>query len=265
MAPSDIGRVPIAELPDFLLSHGTASFTAQDAALLSGTTLGGVYVGLKRLVARGRIFSPARGFYVPIPSEFRSWRSVPATHFIDQMMRHLDRRYYVGLLSAAEMLGIAHQRPQIFQVVVDRPLPPRQDGRVGIRFYSRSNFTLAMTTRKATPTGTIEVATPEMTVFDLTSRVRSAGGLDNAATVIIELAEEGLLDAATLAVAARGYSASAVRRAGWILNHFTDLDIVDILGVGTMAPTLLDPDGSRRGSRDPQWRIILNTEIEPDT
>ena len=33
--------------------------------------------------------------------------------------------YYVGLLSAAELFGAAHQRPQVFQVVVDKYLPDR--------------------------------------------------------------------------------------------------------------------------------------------
>jgi hypothetical protein len=53
------------------------------------------------LRAAGQVFSPARGFWVLIPPEFRSWRAVPASRFADVMMRALDRTYYVALLSAA--------------------------------------------------------------------------------------------------------------------------------------------------------------------
>ena len=42
-----------------------------------------------------------------IPPEFRSWGAVPATHFIDPMMRFLGHDYYVGYLSAAEAHGAA--------------------------------------------------------------------------------------------------------------------------------------------------------------
>lgn len=38
------------------------------------------------------------------------------------MMAHLGRDYYLGWLSAAEMYGAAHQRPQVLQVAVDRHL-----------------------------------------------------------------------------------------------------------------------------------------------
>ena len=53
------------------------------------------------------MFSPTRGGYVPIPAEYRSWRVVPASHFIDPMMRYLDNEYYVEFLSAAEVHGAA--------------------------------------------------------------------------------------------------------------------------------------------------------------
>ena len=62
---------------------------------------------------------------MPIPAEYRSWRAVPASHFIDPMMRHLDHGYYVGYLSAAEVHGAAHQRPQVFQVITDARLNDR--------------------------------------------------------------------------------------------------------------------------------------------
>jgi predicted transcriptional regulator of viral defense system len=253
-----------AGLPDLLLSRGTTSFTAEEAAQLTAVPLGHVYPALKRLTDRGLIFSPARGFYVPIPPEFRSWRSVPATHFVDAMMRHLGRRYYVGLLSAAELHGAAHQRPQTFQIMVQRSLLPRRAGRVDLRFYLNTRLDTAATTDLQTPTGTIEVATPETTVLDLAARPGDSGGLDNVATVLIDLATDSRLDIDALAAAAADYPASAVRRAGWILDNYANLGVGGHVDPRSTAPTKLDPHGDRRGRIDPVWHLIVNTDIEPD-
>ena len=94
-----------------------------EATDLIGGSKTAAYQGLQRLIAKGEVFSPAQGFYVPIPPEYRAWGgAIPSAEFIDQMMRHLGRRYYVALVSAAEIHGAAHQRPQVFQVMVDQTL-----------------------------------------------------------------------------------------------------------------------------------------------
>jgi hypothetical protein len=46
-----------------------------------------------RWQAKGLAFSPTRGAYVLIPPEFRTWRAVPASHFVDDMMRYLGHEY----------------------------------------------------------------------------------------------------------------------------------------------------------------------------
>ena len=40
---------------------------------------------------------------------------------IDQLMSYLQKPYYVCMLSAAELLGAAHQRPQQFSVMTTFP------------------------------------------------------------------------------------------------------------------------------------------------
>jgi len=255
----------LRDLPDHLLSEGTSWFTARDAAQAAGVPLAHVYPGLKRLVDRGQIFSPARGFYVPIPPEFRTWGSVPATHFVDAMMRHLDRRYYVGLLSAAELHGAAHQKPQVFQVMVERPLAARRNGRTLLSFYARSRLAQVPTQPLITPTGYLVVSTPEATVLDLASRPADGGGLDNVATVLVELAEEGTLDIGALEAATKSSTVSALRRVGWMLDRFTGLDVTELRRqTAAAAPTMLDPHGGRRGSIDADWGLIINSYVEPE-
>jgi predicted transcriptional regulator of viral defense system len=100
-------------------------------------------------------------------------------------MAFLSRRYYVALLSAAELHGAAHQAPQVFHVMVDRHVRDRDVGRARLRFFAGAHV--------------------ELTGVDLVEHPGPGGGIDNVATVLTEL---GPLDGAQLATAQRA-------RAGW--------------------------------------------------
>ena len=126
---------------------------------------------------------------MPIPPEFRTWGAVPASHFIDPLMRYLGHDYYVGFLSAAEFHGAAHQRPQVFQVVTSGRLRDRAFGRVRIEFTTSSDTAARPVVERNTPTGTMRVASPEVTVLDLVA-YRRGGGISNVATVVGELVAE---------------------------------------------------------------------------
>ena len=260
-------RIKADRLPDALLAEGVSSFDAAEAARRTGLARGRVHDALKRLADAGEIFSPARGFYVIIPAQYRSWGAVPATWFVDAMMSHLDRGYYVGLLSAAELLGAAHQRPQVFQVVVDKYLPDRAFGRVRMQFVINRHARSLATTLVNTPTGTMRVSTPEVTALDLVSRPLDSGGLDNVATVLIELHEEHPLAEPELLDAVDLYPSASSRRLGYLLERYCALrlDELNALAVkGGREPARLDPSGPRRGHVDPRWNLRLNAEIEPD-
>ena len=255
------------ELPDYLLSRGTTSFTTEEAADLVGGSRPAAHQGLQRLIRKGEVFSPAQGFYVPIPPEYRAWGgSIPAAEFIDQMMRHLDRRYYVGLLSAAEIHGAAHQRPQVFQVMVDKMLRNRDHGRARLRFFVNRRIDDIPTVTSRTRTGDILVSTPEATALDLVTRPLDSAGLDNVATILVELVEDQMLDPIELAKVAEHFPVATVHRLGWLLDTFTeDFDSGPLAAlVGSGSVTALDSQAGRRGTIDQRWRLIVNREIEPD-
>ena len=52
-------------------------------------------------------------------------------------MDHLGLAYYAGLLTAAEYHGAAHQRPQVFQVVVEENRPEVSCGKIRVWFIAR--------------------------------------------------------------------------------------------------------------------------------
>jgi len=262
-------NVSAPELADWLLARGRVAVTSADVAELLQIPIDQVRVRLHQQVRKQRFFSPARGLWIPIPPEYRTWGAVPATHFIDQLMQFLERDYYVGWLSAAELHGAAHQRPQVFQVAVSAALAQRDFGRVRLRFVTRSRANELPRVEMQTPTGHVWVSTPELTALDLVDIPRLSGGLNNATTVIMELAREPGLDPTHLHDAARAFSTATVRRLGYLLARFgADIDLGPLQSMLAGQPRVhdspLDPRAPLRGERDQTWNVIVNATVEPD-
>lgn len=263
------GDVPLRLLPDHLIAIGEPVADTERVSELVGLEPRSAYAGLSRLRRQGRMFSPARGLYVAVPPEYRSWGVVPAPWWIDQMMDHLGRDYYVGLLTAAAVHGAAHQAPQVFQVVVDQQLAGRDIHRVRVRFYvssALSRLPAGTVERVTTETGSMAVSSRELTALDLATRPSLAGGLDNVATVLTEL---GDLDADVLATIGALYPRSAVRRLGWLLAEIVGMrqleDLQRLAAPGTGNVTPLDTHAAPTGERNATWAVLVNTSVEPDT
>jgi predicted transcriptional regulator of viral defense system len=254
------------QLPDHLLSQGVSTFTTADAQeLLDESSPATVRRALSRLHASGQAFSPAQGFWVAIPPEYRSWGVVPAERFIDEMMRAMNRIYYVALLSAASLHSAAHQAPQVFQVMCAPPLRDRAIARVRLRFYSGRHVAGAPTESRTVSTGAMRVATPELTVVDIVALPGESGGYGNVATLLGEL---GALDGSSLAALARTRGRGLTRRVGWLVEHFGHCDDLEPLreaaAPGEGEPTLLRAGAGRRGHTDRTWSIRVNADIKPD-
>jgi predicted transcriptional regulator of viral defense system len=255
-------------LADWLLARGRHWVTTGQAAELLGIPEAHVPPTLARWVRHGWLFSPARGLYVAIPSEFRLWGAVPASHFVDPMMRHLGHPYYVCLLSAAEVHGFAHQRPQVFQVMVGAHVRDRSFGRVHLSFHMSRRVAERPTVEVNTPTGTMRVSTPAVTVLDLVSRPGDSGALYNVGTVIGDMILDEALDLSALVSAASGYPASVVQRTGWLIDEGAvqvgvDVDTEPVRAlVARASPVLLDPSGDRGSVLDRRWNVFVNAEVE---
>lgn len=76
--------LPVAprDLADWLLARGRHWVTTAQAAELLGVPEPHVPPTRARWQQQGRLFSPARGLYVAIPSEYRPWGTVPGAHFV---------------------------------------------------------------------------------------------------------------------------------------------------------------------------------------
>lgn len=269
MEPQDVGRVRAPDLADRLLSHGVSAVTTAEAAELLAVPPDQVRRRLHAPARRGQWVTPAHGLWIPVPPEFRTWGAPPGIEVVDILMRHMGVGYYVGWLSAAEIHGASHQAPQVFQVATSRHVRSRQAGRTRFVFMERVSVNDMPVVERQTRSGTARVATPEVTVLDVAADPDTAGGVDNAATVIAELADQSRLDIDALARAAASFPVTAGRRAGWILDRFsTGLELEPLreaLHARTASPSLLDASGPNAGEVDPRWRLRINREVEEES
>src|SRR6202795_3305186 len=173
-----------------LLSTGRVVFSREEARQALGVSDGALLDAAERQQRKQHLISPRRGFYVIVPPQYLSWGAPPPPWYIDDLMRHEGRPYYVGLLKAAELHGATHQAVMEFQIVTNKRLPVIRAGRSPIAFYYRKDMAAVsegIEDRK-TDTGRMKVSSVELTLLDLVRYPHASGGLDNIATIIADLA-----------------------------------------------------------------------------
>lgn len=251
-----------------LPSDGRYVFSRQDAESAGRASAAAVQATLRRMKKRGAIVSPRRGFYVTVPAEYRAAGSPPATWFIDDLMSHLGRRYYVGLLTAAALHGAAHQQPMAFQVVTDAVERPIEVGRIRIEFHKSQLLDAAATVERQTETGSMILSTPETTAFDLVRFPSAAGHWSNIATIVGELAEK--MSPERLAAGAQRVARSDVQRLGYLLDLLGQSELAEALANALtgnrLVPVPLNTQLESEGAAlDPRFRVLINDEVEPDS
>jgi predicted transcriptional regulator of viral defense system len=211
---------------------------------------------------------PHQGFWVVVPPEYRALGCLPPEQFVPQLFDHLGAPYYVGLLSAAQRFGATHQQPQSFQVMVERTRPPIECGRVRVELIARKALRDVPVDVVNTPRGTMRVSTAEATAFDVVGYPAHVGGLDGAATVIAELAEQ--LDAGRLLDVAPTAPLAWVQRLGYLLDIVGGAEKADLLAEYVLTnvrdAVALAPSAKvgRRVRRDERWKLDVNVVVEPD-
>jgi predicted transcriptional regulator of viral defense system len=250
-----------SRLWDRLLSEGVVTITVSELANRAGATREATFRAVHDAKKSGVLFSPAHGLYVLVPPEYRSWRTVPADWYLEDMMRHMGRDYYVSFLTAAGRHGASHHAAQVFQVVVDRTVRDRDISGVRLRFYQSSAIETCAAERVTSPGGVITLATPETCLLDLAERPDAGGGLN----VILEVVPELVIDEEKLVEGARARPRATTRRSGWILSqthpHLLLEDLRELAAPRVRNPTPLLPSGASTGPVDPNWGVMVNTLV----
>lgn len=250
-----------------LAAVGRYSFTSSEAQSVLGVSAAAVKLALNRLTHEGGLASPARGFYVIVPPEYRSLGCLPADQFIPALMQRAGLPYYAALLTAAQYHGAAHHRPQEFQVMLERARRPLRCGQIRVAFTVRKRLKDVALQGFNTPRGIIQVSAPEGTALDLVGYQHRVGGLDQVVTLLSELAEE--IHPQKLVAAAQTAPLSWAQRLGHLLEQAGATEKVAALKSyvkKTARENVVLWPGVRTGQerRDADWKLVVNANLEPE-
>ena len=272
----DAHRQSFSSYLDRLLSRGRLVLTPEQAQKDLGITRRAFIDAARRQQKKGNLVMPRQGFYVIVPPQYLAFGAPPPSLYIDSLMRHEGRPYYVGLLKAAELHGASHQAVMQFQVVTDKRLPKIRAGRSVLAFYYRKDMDEVAEGLKEhkTEAGFIKISGIELTMLDLLRYPHAAAGLDHIATVLSDLGPR--FDPYKLANLSAAFERTVVQRLGYLL---------DKLGFGEQTGTLhgtlsrfrvlpwteLEPARAKTGvlkhepiERDERWHVIVNRIPEID-
>jgi len=259
-----------------LLSQGQVVFSAAQAQEDLEISKGALLDAAERQQRRKHLIAPRRGFYVIVPPQFLSWGAPPPPWYIDALLKHEARPYYVALLKAAELHGATHQAVMEFQVITDKRLPRIKAGRSAIAFYYRKDMEAVADGLQdhKTDTGRMKISGPELTSLDLVRYPHAAAGLDHVATVLTDLCER--IEGARLAAISDSFERAVLQRLGYLLCLSGHEDKSDALHERLMKRSPLpwielepaiakDPDFRPKPvARDERWHVIVRRIPEVD-
>lgn len=150
-----------------------------------------IELALNKLISANSIMPAWKGFYVTIPVEYSAAGVVPPVQYIDYLMKHINRKYYMSLLNAAEFYGAAHQRPQQYSVICEYPSIRDLSKKDTLIHFVVTRKTIPLTWLKPfnTQYGIVIASKAELTAADLITFQKEIGGLNRACTVLSELME----------------------------------------------------------------------------
>jgi len=194
--------------------------------------------------------------------------TLPVYSFLDDLMKSLDKPYYLALINAAALHGAAHQQPMV-DYVITMPPAPRSiiNKKMKLFFVAKKSWNNDYIVRKKTQTGAINVSSPELTALDLIT-YSGKFGLNYVTTILTEL-YEAMKSSQLKKVASEYGITSSIQRLGYILDRVINAEKL----ASVLYNTLLNKNiryiplsavKVRTGIYDNKWKVIVNTEIEPD-
>jgi predicted transcriptional regulator of viral defense system len=267
---------------DDLLTRGRSYFCKEEAMKALGQSSDAFLAAAARLTKKRRLASPKQGFYLILRPEDQVTGVPDPVRWIDPLMRRLGLDYRVSLLRAAAFHGTSHQAAMIFQVIAPKQISMLELGRHKIQFVYQAPGAFAETNqpdwldRMKSDAGFAKVAGVELTLLDCARYLHKAAGINGAAQITHDLGAKA--DPRKLAKAARAYENSAVRRLGYLLEHFGhERQANALLPLAQKAKSMkpLDPSvkplavligtGGERHERNTKWKLDLNERVEIDS
>jgi predicted transcriptional regulator of viral defense system len=268
----------LQEFAESRLARGRAYFSKEDALTALSMAPRAFVVATARLVKKGWIVSPKRGFYLILRPEDRPRGAPEPANWIDPLMKHLGIKYRVSLLRAAAFHGSAHQAAMVFQVIAPKQLSEIVIGRQRVQFIYQAPPAFQAVNRAEwlgqlkTDAGYAAVAGIELTLLDYCRYFHRAGGINGAAQAVHDLGRKA--SPQILAEAAAFYENAAVRRLGFLLERYGHhRQARPLLAFAGKAKSFakLDPAVRPAASalnetheKNAGWKLVVNAPIEID-
>jgi len=252
-------------------ANGKYSFITEGLYEQLGVSENALKKSLQRLKGQGAVEMVRKGFYVIVPPEYSIKGIIPTSFYVNDLMKFLNRDYYVGLLNAAAYHGAAHQQPQNYAIITEGiALRSIKNDKVGIDFYIKKSWNKKDVVKKKVDTGYINISSAELTALDLVNYFNEVGGFNRVATVLEELKE--VMQPDQLVETAKQYGDIAVvQRLGYLLEcileeHLLSDALYNYLEPIGFYPTLLRPQKKKPENKitGNKWKIVPNIEIEAD-
>ena len=284
-----------------LLADGGCFVSGERLCEMLGVTADALPASLGNSVAGGDFVKVCRGGWVARDDTCKDiGRPLPdLALYVDDMMRHLEHRYYLGFNAAAAAHGAAHRRFSNTVVVTSARTAHRTAAYMQARHRTSGDMMSVSYMYSADPhcrgferrqmpkdfyprETLVNYSTPEVTLLDMVWKPAHAGGLDQVATVALDLMEGRSLDPEVLAARSLTYPESVRQRTGCILDAAMQAGCGVPFDTGplraaispTAAITALMPeverffppayDDTALLAVDPRWRVRINTLLDPD-
>ena len=247
-------------------SQGRYGFTLDELKNVFQMQYPAIKQRVHRLKLKNEISAIRQGFYVIIPAEYSKQGMLPPYLFIDDLMKSLNKSYYVGLLSAAALYGAAHQQPMGYTVITQNPAP-RSIEKLNIMFFPKQRFLQEGIVQQKTAAGYINVSSPERTALDFFDYTHKFG-INRITTILQELSEA--MKPANLAKTAKQFpNTAAIQRLGYILENEVGAEklsdaLYKVLTERQFFAIPLSPQKEKTGEMDSKWKVIKNMEVESD-
>jgi predicted transcriptional regulator of viral defense system len=264
----------LEQFTESLLATGRVGFSLTEVKTeLSDLSDAAIKLALHRLSLKHKIVSLFKGYYLILPPHYANKGILPAHLFVDSLMRHLNRPYYVGLLNAAVFHGATHQQPQEYFVVTRFPvLRPTVKNGLKINYISSKNIPTDLLEQRKTESGYLWISNAVLTACDLISFEKRVGGLNRVALVLSELAEVMKpLDVSSELV--NVVPVATLQRLGFLLSKAClEEELAEALynklreeNKPLFRIPLKTTHETRGFSSDTKWNVIVNIKIELDT
>ena len=246
------------------------SFSIEEVIENTSKTSVAIKSEISRLTGKKKILNLRKGFYLIISPRYSSSEKLPIQLYVEKLFKYLDRKYYIGLYSAAKIHGASHQQSQRDYLIIETPkLNSIKKKHFDIQFLTIANWPKQNIMGKKSDAGMYQVSSPALTFMGLIHHHTKIGGLNRMLASLEELTDE--IGEADMKELTTWYNhKSTLQRAGFLLeeltgqNAFTDI-IHEKLTQQPYYPVLLSPKKNKKpGSANNPWKIDVNLKLESD-